>query len=289
MKIFYHDDIDGIGAAAMVYRSFIGQCSKEDFVMYSYSTPFPSELVSEGETVFIVDLSFSENSVDKLKEILDKKCNLIWCDHHTSTMELIEKYPEYNEIKGLRDSSCSGAALTYMYLENCKFADCPKFVRMISDFDCWQFKIDGTLQFKYALEARKLTPFEKIWDYLLRDSLSKRHTLLEDMIEEGKAIEKYMEQWFENYRNSYSYESEINGIKCLVCNIRANSLVFGDKIKDYPLVAIFVYDGEKYKYSIYSDKEDIDCSKIAESFGGGGHKGAAGFTTNKQIFIKKEN
>ena len=36
-----------------------------------------------------------------------------------------------------------------------------------------------------------------------------------------------------------------------------------------------------YKCSIYSVKEDFDCSKFAEKFGGGGHKGAAGFSLDK--------
>lgn len=72
----------------------------------------------------------------------------------------------------------------------------------------------------------------------------------------------------------------------MVVNRRCDSLIFGDLIKNYPIVAIWVFDGEKYKYSIYSDKSDIDCSKIAERYGGGGHKGASGFVSEKMIFNK---
>lgn len=106
------------------------------------------------------------------------------------------------------------------------------------------------------------------------------------MIETGKTISKYVEREYEQYRKAYAYESRIDGIKCLVVNRSCNSLIFGDLIKDYPIVAIWVYDGEKYKYSIYSDKPDIDCSKIAERYGGGGHKGASGFISEKMIFNK---
>lgn len=106
------------------------------------------------------------------------------------------------------------------------------------------------------------------------------------MIESGKAISKYVEKEYEQYRKAYAYESRIDGVKCLVVNRRCNSLIFGNLIKDYPIVAIWVFDGEKYKYSIYSDKPDVNCSKIAERYGGGGHKGASGFVSEKMIFNK---
>ncbi|MBR4590368.1 MAG: hypothetical protein IKO36_06905 [Bacteroidaceae bacterium] len=289
MKVFHHNDIDGLSAAAVVAR-FTQNYNPDNYYMYDYSIPLPTEVVEEGETVYIVDLSFSINTVDKLKELIDEKhCDLIWCDHHTSTMEVLAQFPEYNSIKGLRSEKCSGAALTWMYFKNCEFEECPMFIKMISDFDCWKYEIEHTLHFKYALEAKDINPFSNIWNHLVRDQNTKGMPLLNEMIDKGIVIEKYMEQWFENYCTSYAYESEINGVKCLVCNIRANSLVFGDRIKDYPLVAIWVFDGEKYKYSIYSDKDNIDCSKIAENFGGGGHKGAAGFSTKQQILYKKEN
>ena len=38
-------------------------------------------------------------------------------------------------------------------------------------------------------------------------------------------------------------------------------------------------DGTMWNYSLRSTK--IDCANLAEMFGGGGHKGAAGFSSNK--------
>ena len=78
MKCFHHNDIDGKAAGAIVARK-TGNYNKADYIMYDYSTPIPTELIEDGETVYFVDLSFSVNSVDKLKEILEEKhCDLIW-------------------------------------------------------------------------------------------------------------------------------------------------------------------------------------------------------------------
>ena len=40
----------------------------------------------------------------------------------------------------------------------------------------------------------------------------------------------------------------------------------------------FCYNGKQFIVSVYSNKEDVDCSLFAKRYGGGGHKGAAGYT-----------
>lgn len=282
MKCFYHNDIDGKCAGSIVAR-VTGNYDKKDYIMYDYESPIPTELIEDGETVYFVDLSFSVNSVDKLKEIVEKKgCELIWCDHHSSSMDILSKYPEFNKIKGIRKEGISGAALTWMYLYKCGFEDVPKFIQLISDFDCWLFKFKDTMYFKYGLEAVDYDALDIVWNKLVRDK--DQHTLLDQMIQDGKVIDAYVTKEYELYREKYAYEGTLNGYKCLVVNRSCNSLIFGDLINKYPIVAIWAYNGKNYKYSLYTTNPDVDCSKIAEQFGGGGHKKAAGFVSDKMVF-----
>ncbi len=288
MKCFYHNDMDGKAAGATVAR-FTGNYNKEDYVMYNYETDIPTDLIKDGETVYFVDLSFSHNSLQKLKEIINnKKCDLIWCDHHTSSIEIIKQYPEYNNIKGIRKEGISGAALTWMYFNQCNFEDIPMFLQYVSDFDCWIHKYEESLYFKYAIETTDYDALDIIWNRLVRDSKIADNPHLKTMIENGKVISKYVEKEYEQYRKMYAYESVIDDIECLVVNRSCNSLVFGELIKDYPIVAIWAYNGKVYKYSLYSERPEIDVSKIAEKFGGGGHKGAAGFVSKFMILKSKE-
>lgn len=151
MKCFYHSDMDGKCAGSIVAR-VTGNYNSKDYIMYNYDGEIPTELIEDGETVYFVDLSFSVNTVDKLKEIVETKhCDLIWCDHHSSSMDILAKYPEFSSIKGIRKEGISGAGLTWMYLMGCDFDDIPLFVKYVSDFDCWQFKYEESLFFKYAL------------------------------------------------------------------------------------------------------------------------------------------
>ena len=62
------------------------------------------------------------------------------------------------------------------------------------------------------------------------------------------------------------------------------SLVYGDKIDQYDMCISFEYNGDTWNIGLYSTK--IDVGEIAEEFGGGGHKGAAGFIVKKLPFKK---
>ena len=65
--------------------------------------------------------------------------------------------------------------------------------------------------------------------------------------------------------------------------IRTVALAFGDRVNDYDIVMPFNYNGRKWRYSIYTVKTGVDCSRIAKQFAGGGHPQAAGFTTYNLI------
>ena len=65
---------------------------------------------------------------------------------------------------------------------------------------------------------------------------------------------------------------------------------FGDIITKYDFVCAFVFmgDSEQWEYSFYSDKDNVDCSKIAKSVknnvSAGGHLKASGAVSKEFIF-----
>lgn len=68
-----------------------------------------------------------------------------------------------------------------------------------------------------------------------------------------------------------------------------NSQLF-DSVYDstrHDLMLVFCFKKGRYHFNLYSDKSEIDCGKIAKTFGGGGHKGAAGFHSYHLPFLLK--
>lgn len=95
-----------------------------------------------------------------------------------------------------------------------------------------------------------------------------------------------------NYENTQSkfllskaFECTINGVKCIALNREGPSTIFMDKYDEYDIVIPFIFDGEMWKYSLFSNKK-VNCLPIAEKMGGGGHKYACGFRTRDLILYK---
>ena len=88
------------------------------------------------------------------------------------------------------------------------------------------------------------------------------------------------------YRDETCSEERLHKFIC-INKERFNPINFGiDYHKEgYDGAACFhrTKDG-KWAFSLYNDNGLVDCSQIAKQFGGGGHKGAAGFVLNNKDF-----
>ena len=283
MKCFYHNDMDGHAAAAIVAKE-TKNYKEEDYFEIDYVSPIPIEEIDDGETVYFVDYSFDESNLMYLDEMIEKQCNIIWIDHHKTSIELLDKYPKYKLLPGLIRVGECGALLTYEYFHDRK--GIPVALKFINDFDCGYFKYgDETSYFKLGIDSMINDPLETFWKTLIYDKKNKK--LIEKIIKKGKSVKMYVTNQNRFYSDNYGYESELDGIKCFCINHKATHSIFGSKLKQYPLCVAYIFNGESFVYSIYTSKKEIDCSKIAAKFGGGGHHMAAGFKSN-ELLCKKD-
>lgn len=284
MKCFLHNDMDGRCSGALVRLLYerSQELKSEDYIECNYTT-VPIDNVQDGEKCFFVDYSFTKDTCDVLFKLLKKKCDITWIDHHKSSLELINEYPVLKNIKGIRDKRYSGAALTYMFFTGKPFTEIPNFVKYVSDYDTWTFDLKDSLFFFYGLQTQEYGALSDIWDILLKEYKGKENTVLNSIIKEGEIIDKYVTFTNRELFRDIAFQSKFEDVPCWVINQNKGSLVFGDNFKDYPLAITFVFNGKEYVYSLYSNNKDIDCSKIAEKYGGGGHKGAAGFRSKKLL------
>ena len=289
MKCFYHNDMDGHCAGWVVSKHYIlGQdYQKSDFIESDYSNLDLSS-VQFGELVVFVDYSFTESTLHNLKYLIEElNCDVIWIDHHDSSIKLCEKYRELRDIAGIRSKEYSGAALAYMYF-NCidDYPLIPRFIKLVSDYDTWQHVLRWSDEFKLGLDCFPNDVFDPIWDKLNDDKHIQFTTpMTQELIDRGRIIRSYIDQDNENYLECYGYESQLNtGDIVLVVNKKTNSWIFGDNIDRYVAVIVYVFDGSCYSYTIYSSDPTFNCAEYAEQYGGGGHKGAAGWRSKELLF-----
>jgi oligoribonuclease NrnB/cAMP/cGMP phosphodiesterase (DHH superfamily) len=272
MIVIHHADLDGRCAAAIVSRYFGGKGITFHATDYKDSVPLGK---LAGEDVVIVDFSYKPNDMLKIIELAN---SVVWIDHHATAKD----YP-YQYLTGLRnfeDKRYAGCELTWMYYFPTERM--PRSVCLIGDYDKWALRIEASKAFYEGMRLEKNGPEEYIWPELLDGAYFKK---IQDVIANGKIAMMYRDNYCNDLCRSFGYETEIDGYKAYACNQSMfGSGGFGHRFDQYPLCIAYIHDGERFTVSLYS--KEINVGEIAKAHGGGGHKGAAGFTCETLPFIK---
>ena len=271
---FYHSsDFDGHCSGAIV-RHFIKMLNDVEPIMVgiNYGQDFPWSDIAQDDVVYMVDFGLQPfNDMVLLNSI----CNLIWIDHHNTVINDIDE--SGIKFDGIQRDGIGACALCWEYFVSNK-KPLPYGVKLLAEYDVWDHSNKYTLPFQYGLRLNNNTfPDSGIWDKII----NKDFEFLRDTIQDGKVALKYDDMNNELFCKSYSFDTEINGLKAIavnkgICSSRIFRSVWdADK---YDCMLTFCRSKESEWFcSIYSDKEGVDVSKTAVLFGGGGHKQAAGF------------
>lgn len=278
MHCYHHNDMDGM-CAARIIAEYTKVYDQSSYTACNYSDMYILDDIQPNEVVYFVDYSFTESTKHILDDALSLTSNVYWIDHHDSSIQLCKKYPYLNSIKGIRSKEASGAGLTYMYLYHVPFDEIPKFIQWVSDYDNWNHKFyPVSTWFKYGVDCQNYAVFSSLWDDLFSKIDDNTYNYVNhSVVYTGKIVFDYIGRTYLQDCRSYGYESVFEDFPVYVLNKRGNSFMFDSVIDRYPLVVSWIYDGHNYVYSLYSTSSNINCASIAEKYGGGGHKGAAGF------------
>ena len=310
--VFRHNDMDGFASAAVVMY-FTGTAYEADLDKYIELTHDKEsdeakfqEVIKNADPatkIYIVDYSFTKDTYHRLEALLKKGHPIVWIDHHDSSLELIKNHPEFApnrsdyDIKGIISKDGSGAYLAWKYFNPDK--DAPEFIKLVSDYDTFTNKMPDSAFFKlgvdiYLNSKREMDKYNVFISQLRRLNYNALgHNILTtdglNLISKGKIIKEYIDGDNNFHIHSYGYESQLeDGTKIYCINRESNSWVFCEFYEKYDAVVLYYFDGENYKYSMYSHDKVYDCGKYAESKGGGGHRGASGWQS-KELMFKKIN
>lgn len=303
MKCFYHLDNDGKCAGYWVRRICEQNhfpFTQNDFIKMNYNIKFPLNIIQDDEKVFIVDFSISP---EEIIELLKVTKDVVWIDHHASAIAKYDKYPDI-QVRGVRDTRFSGAALTwYYYAKMCGIIPnveteehdlvkdisnkCPYVTKLVDDHDCWKHNMSESMPFKEGLEMEEHNePYDEIWDTLNTFDIKEYSRITKN----GKIALKYRDSMARYALENAGKEYEFEGLKCFIMNIPfKGSPWFMDKINEYDAVIPYYFNANTstWEYSIYAaEGNNVNVSKIAQKYNGGGHPKAAGFFTKECLFAK---
>lgn len=160
----------------------------------------------------------------------------------------------------------------------------PLSVRLAGLYDIWDKRNPDADTFQYGL--RSVDEGSDFWEALLRtDEVGEK--AVREILEHGRSAQRYAVKTDASTCRSRTWIMEWEGLKFLCLNsARFNSKVFA--ARDVPetghdALMGFCFDGKLWQFSLYhaNHRNDLDLSKIAVKYGGGGHKGACGFRLEK--------
>jgi uncharacterized protein len=278
--VIYHGGncLDGFGSAYAAWRYFL---------MHSTTSRVPSApplngteplfvAANHGEAppdcrdrdVFILDFSYKR---PVLGELCKTARRVVILDHHISAQEDLAGLDQvHDNLEVVFDMTRSGAAITWEYFHQ---EPLPHLLACVQDRDLWQFRIADSQHINSALASY---PF----DFAQWHQWALRGEALQDLIQEGRAINRYRDQMIALHADR-AVIGEIAGysVPIVNCPVAIVSELVGQLARDYPFAAGYTDKGCKRGWSLRSTAQGLNVADIAVRFGGGGHPRAAGFAT----------
>lgn len=272
--LYHKNCMDGIGAAYAVWT----KDPTYTFVAIQYGEELPN--LNGYSEVLMVDFSVPSNVLENLLE--EKKVIII--DHHEKAEKHLGKYigSELLAKHGgdiVFDMNHSGAILSWNYFN--KYSKVPLLLEYIEDRDLWKWEMEDSQAISIWLNSEvnfsdiKLNEFANI--------VKRIEYNIHAIIPSGRAMVKYKDGL----------------VNCIVKNAIVKRVKIGENIyevpivnssvlqsevgnvisRNYPFGIVFYENVENLKtiYSLRSSPDGLNVSEIAECYGGGGHKHAAGF------------
>lgn len=312
--VIYHSaDFDGIFCREIA-KKFLGTEGVQ-YIGWNFGDA-PIQLPINGELVVMdlpVDKPFGLKFANGYAEWPDGKgqpidrvdwAKFTWIDHHKSS---IETHPK--EIPGYRIDGVAACRLAWQWFSGLHSADLagmgvelpakqdfidrkveePLAVRLAGEYDIWDKRDPDAETFQYALRLQELLP--EHWGAMLSIA-GDGAGIVCNLLEKGRIAQQYAQGVDKSICDSLTWIMEWEGLKFLCVNhARFNSLFFASK--DLPetghdALLGFRFEGKNWMVSLYHAKHrtDLDLSQIAVKHGGGGHRGACGFTCAKLPFLE---
>jgi len=260
--IYHGNCTDGFGAAWVVRKKL------PESLFYPGIHQEPPPDVS-GHDVVLVDFSYKR---PVLLDMATKAKSILILDHHKSAAEDLVDLPA--NVTAMFDMTQSGAMLAWTHFFPTEPP--PTLLRHIEDRDLWRFALPHTRPIQATLMSY---PYDfEVWDTLM---MSDPTTLVTD----GEAIERKHRKDLQELLVVTTRKMIIGGHCVPVANLpyTMSSDAGHALAKGRPFAACYWDTPHGRVFSLRSNEEGVDVATIAQQYGGGGHRNAAGFRVSFAI------
>ena len=259
--VLYHRNCpDGFGGAYAAWKKFGDSAT---YIAMHHNQAVPEGL--DGKEVYIIDYSFKK---DVMLELEKRAARLVVLDHHIGAREAVEAVREH-----VFDNDRSGASIAWRYFH--PNAPLPRLIAYIEDTDINRMSLPNAHTMSTHLSAQRFDfdVFEKLMQEVESDEG------FEAAVERGEAYREYVSH-LADFLAGKAEEVEFEGHHVFAINTQVNQHLrdqIGARLsKGRPFAILWMEDAAGRVFSMRGDGS-VDLSKLAQKYGGNGHKGAAAF------------
>lgn len=260
-----------------------------------------AEHLKEYKTIIMVDYSLVPSDMQAIAS------RLIWIDHHKRNYENILSELELTmrtkpEWWILDHTKAACELCLEVYATAWKRDVHEGIVDLLGSYDVWRKDRedwDDIVNFQYGLQAIQGTEIKlssKIREDVMNGRYREHGENIFNIKKNGKIIIDYLATMFEKNIRNGNYVTYVDGGYQMDVLMLNSTPAVGSRVFEVPdyngrMVLDTVDVGMTYRWTgknwlcgFYSSNPEVDCSKIAVKYGGGGHPGASGCTmTDEQL------
>ena len=221
---------------------------------------------------------------EELLSLANAASKVVVLDHHLSARDRFESdLSLQNQLAEMGhevhfDLEHSGAMLSWQYFHPQTTA--PMLLQYVQDQDLWHWQLEASREVNAAIDSHEMS-FES-WDELSNQST-------ESLAAEGAPIVRANRLAVSRAAGTASpvalKAGRIEAVNANHCRSQIGHTLAERGAFGNHWGLVYRLMGDRVDCSIYS-LDDLDVSKVARSYGGGGHRNASGFTVSLREWIK---
>jgi oligoribonuclease NrnB/cAMP/cGMP phosphodiesterase (DHH superfamily) len=258
--VLYHGSCpDGLGGAYSAWKKF-GESA--DYIAVFHGEPKPEGL--EGKVVYMIDFSYPKPELLLIEKIAKK---LVVLDHHEGAKEAVEAVQDH-----IFDNDRSGTGIAWKYFFD--KTPLPRILTYIQDNDLWRNSLPHAKEVAAYLGTMDLT-FDALDAVVEKGSTEAG---FEEIVTKGTSYREYFDYVCKNLIET-AEEVMLGEYKVYAVNApRLFRSEIGNKLAEkHPPFSIVWYPNHGMWHFSLRGKGEIDLFKVAQRYGGNGHKNAASF------------
>ncbi|MRH43830.1 oligoribonuclease [Aquibacillus halophilus] len=283
-KLLSHNDLDGVGCGILAKIAFGNQVN----VRYNSISSLDREVAyflendNKDTSLIITDLSVNEQNEKGLDAFYQAGGKVKLLDHHKTAIAFNDY--EWGEVlvEDENGKLTSATSLLYNYLVTHQLLEptsmIEEFVELVRQYDTWEWEKNdnikakrlNTLFFLFSIDSfeEKMLDRLKTGEHFYFDEFEQRILEMEE-----NTIEHYIRR-----KRRQLVQIEVGGHYAGVVYAESYHSELGNELgKEYPhldYIVILNIGGKRMGFRTIHD--DVDVSKVAGHYGGGGHEKASG-------------